>query len=150
PPRKRPPGAHRRRPPHRADDARRHLIARQCHFTRNRPVLRAAFSPHRYNPRMLTIRNVEKAFDGESVLHSITLEIEAGEVVALLGPSGSGKTTLLRIIAGLTAPDSGELLLDGEDLSAIPVHERGFGMVFQDYALFPHKNVIENVAFGLR
>mgnify|MGYP000905668710 CR=1 FL=1 len=99
---------------------------------------------------MLTIRNVEKAFDGDPVLHSINLEVGAGEVVALLGPSGSGKTTLLRIIAGLTAPDNGQLLLDGEDLSAIPVHERGFGMVFQDYALFPHKNVIENVAFGLR
>ncbi|MDT8307507.1 MAG: ABC transporter ATP-binding protein [Anaerolineae bacterium] len=99
---------------------------------------------------MLSIRNVEKSFDGEPVLHSISLEIEAGEVVALLGPSGSGKTTLLRIIAGLTAPDSGELLLEGEDLTAIPVHERGFGMVFQDYALFPHKDVAENIAFGLR
>lgn len=99
---------------------------------------------------MLTIRNVEKAFDGEPVLHAISLEIEAGEVVALLGPSGSGKTTLLRIIAGLTGADSGEVLLDGEDLSGVPVHERGFGMVFQDYALFPHKNVVENVGFGLR
>jgi ABC-type Fe3+/spermidine/putrescine transport system ATPase subunit len=99
---------------------------------------------------MLTIQSVEKSFDGEPVLHSISLEIEAGEVVALLGPSGSGKTTLLRIIAGLTAPDSGEVLLEGADLTAIPVHERGFGMVFQDYALFPHKDVAANIGFGLR
>ncbi len=99
---------------------------------------------------MLTLRNIEKSFDGEPVLHSISLKIAEGEVMALVGPSGSGKTTLLRIIAGLTAPDSGQLLLAGEDLTAIPVHQRGFGMVFQDYALFPHKDVAANIAFGLR
>ncbi|RMG92717.1 MAG: ABC transporter ATP-binding protein [Chloroflexi bacterium] len=73
-----------------------------------------------------------------------------GEVVVLLGPSGCGKTTLLRIIAGLDQADNGRLLLQGEDLTRIPVHQRGFGMVFQEYALFPHRNVFENVAFGLR
>jgi ABC-type Fe3+/spermidine/putrescine transport system ATPase subunit len=99
---------------------------------------------------MLSLHNIEKSFDGERVLHAISLDIPEGEVVALLGPSGSGKTTLLRIIAGLTSPDSGQLLLEGEDLTAIPVHERGFGMVFQDYALFPHKDVAANIAFGLR
>jgi ABC-type Fe3+/spermidine/putrescine transport system ATPase subunit len=99
---------------------------------------------------MLTLHDIEKSFDGERVLHAISLEIHAGEVLALLGPSGSGKTTLLRIIAGLTAADSGQVLVEGADLTAIPVHERGFGMVFQDYALFPHKDVAANIAFGLR
>ena len=99
---------------------------------------------------MLKLHDIKKTFDGEQVLRGISLAIAAGEVVALLGPSGSGKTTLLRIIAGLAQADSGRLLLEGEDLTEIPVHERGFGMVFQDYALFPHKSVGENVAFGLR
>lgn len=99
---------------------------------------------------MLQLREIKKAFDDEPVLRGISLTIAAGEVVALLGPSGSGKTTLLRIIAGLAQADHGRLLLEGEDLAEIPVHERGFGMVFQDYALFPHKSVGENVAFGLR
>ena len=103
-----------------------------------------------YDSGMLQLREIKKAFDGEPVLRGISLAIAAGEVVALLGPSGSGKTTLLRIIAGLAQADHGSLLLEGEDLAEIPVHERGFGMVFQDYALFPHKSVGENVAFGLR
>ena len=99
---------------------------------------------------MLQLVDIEKSFDGEPILRSISLTIPAGEVVALLGPSGSGKTTLLRIIAGLETPDAGRLLLEGRDLMQLPVHERRFGMVFQDYALFPHKDVGENVAFGLR
>ena len=99
---------------------------------------------------MLELRNIDKAFDKERVLRSVSLDIAAGEIVALLGPSGSGKTTLLRIIAGLETADRGRLLLDGQDLAGIPVHRRGFGMVFQDYALFPHKDVADNVAFGLR
>lgn len=103
-----------------------------------------------YDSGMLQLREIKKAFDGEQVLRGISLTIAAGEVLALLGPSGSGKTTLLRIIAGLAQADHGRLLLEGEDLAGIPVHERGFGMVFQDYALFPHKSVGENVAFGLR
>ena len=99
---------------------------------------------------MLRLHEIEKRFDGELVLKGVSLTIHAGEVVALLGPSGSGKTTLLRIIAGLAFADGGHLLFEGEDLTEIPVHERGFGMVFQDYALFPHKDVDENVGFGLR
>ena len=99
---------------------------------------------------MLEIRGVSKSFDGMQVLDGISLSIEAGDVLALLGPSGSGKTTLLRIIAGLETADQGKVILDGRSLENMAVHERRFGMVFQDYALFPHKNVGENVAFGLR
>jgi ABC-type Fe3+/spermidine/putrescine transport system ATPase subunit len=101
------------------------------------------------NP-LLALRHINKSFDEEPVLRDISLTIQEGQLVALLGPSGSGKTTLLRIIAGFERVDDGEILFEGEDLSRIPVHERGFGMVFQDYALFPHKEVGENVAFGLR
>ena len=99
---------------------------------------------------MLEIEGVSKSFDGKRVLHRVSLSIAGGEVVALLGPSGSGKTTLLRIIAGLEQADEGRITLDGQNLASMAVHGRGFGMVFQDYALFPHKNVAENVAFGLR
>jgi ABC-type Fe3+/spermidine/putrescine transport system ATPase subunit len=76
--------------------------------------------------------------------------VEAGETVCLLGASGSGKSTLLRIIAGLEKPERGQVLWDGQDLAGVPVHRRGFGLMFQDYALFPHRSVAENVAFGLR
>ncbi len=99
---------------------------------------------------MLLLEDVAKSFDAQPVLRGVSLNVAAGEVVVLLGPSGCGKTTLLRIIAGLEQPDNGRLALDGRDLTPLPVHQRGFGMVFQDYALFPHKNVFENVAFGLR
>jgi ABC-type Fe3+/spermidine/putrescine transport system ATPase subunit len=99
---------------------------------------------------MLELQAIEKSFDNVSVLRSVSLSVAAGEIVALLGPSGCGKTTLLRIIAGLETADAGILQLDGENLTAVPVHQRGFGMVFQDYALFPHKNVYDNIVFGLR
>lgn len=99
---------------------------------------------------MLEITGVSKSFDEEKVLDDVSLSIAEGEVLALLGPSGSGKTTLLRIVAGLERADEGQVLLRGENLANMAVHEREFGMVFQDYALFPHKNVAENVAFGLR
>lgn len=100
--------------------------------------------------KMLLLENITKQFDGQPVLRGISLEIRAGEVVVLLGPSGCGKTTLLRIIAGLEQTDNGRIYLHDSDLTRIPVHQRGFGMVFQDYALFPHKNVFDNVAFGLK
>lgn len=100
---------------------------------------------------MLTIESVEKRYgEGTPVLHGVSLAVEQGEIVCLLGPSGCGKTTLLRIAAGLEALDRGRLLLDGADLTAIPVHRRNFGLMFQEFALFPHRTVAENVAFGLR
>ena len=100
----------------------------------------------------LEIRRLYKRFAGmdEPVLKGIDLALEPGEIVALLGPSGCGKTTLLRLIAGLEAPDAGEIVWQGRSLAGRPVHERHFGMIFQDYALFPHKNVWQNIAFGLR
>jgi ABC-type Fe3+/spermidine/putrescine transport system ATPase subunit len=99
---------------------------------------------------MLELHAIEKSFGETPVLRSISLLVAAGEIVALLGPSGCGKTTLLRIIAGLERADNGRLSLNNQDLTALPVHRRGFGMVFQDYALFPHKTVFDNIAFGLK
>lgn len=98
----------------------------------------------------LTVSNLAKSFGATSVLRDVDLAVESGEIVCLLGPSGCGKTTLLRIVAGLEQADQGQLLLDGEDLTRIPVHRRGFGLMFQEFALFPDKSVGENVAFGLR
>jgi ABC-type Fe3+/spermidine/putrescine transport system ATPase subunit len=99
---------------------------------------------------MLTLSNITKTYDNAPLLREISLTIDAGEIVCLLGPSGSGKTTLLRIIAGLEQPERGEIVFDGQHLRDVPVHLRGIGLMFQDLALFPHQNVFENVAFGLR
>jgi len=99
---------------------------------------------------MLRAEEVSVRFDGAAALDGASLEVGQGEVVTVLGPSGSGKTTLLRVVAGLQAPDSGRVLLDGGDLSTTPPHRRGIGLVFQDHALFPHRDVAANVAFGLR
>lgn len=100
---------------------------------------------------ILTIVNIHKQFeDGLDVLHGIDLQVGESEIVCLLGPSGCGKTTLLRIVAGLETPDRGRVVFDGRDMQGVPVHRRGFGLMFQDFALFPHKNVWANVAFGLR
>ncbi|EIZ78524.1 sulfate ABC transporter ATPase [Novosphingobium sp. Rr 2-17] len=98
---------------------------------------------------MISVQNITKRFGSFAALHGIDLDIQPGEFVALLGPSGSGKTTLLRIIAGLEFQDSGEVLFDGEDVSDRSVGERRVGFVFQQYALFKHMTVAENVAFGL-
>jgi thiamine transport system ATP-binding protein len=98
---------------------------------------------------MLQIRGVSKRFADKQILTSIDLTAQDGEVLALLGPSGSGKSTLLYIVAGLEAPDAGQILWDGADLAAMPPHQRGFGLMFQDFALFPHRDVFGNVAFGL-
>ena len=89
---------------------------------------------------------------GESIvaLQNINFDIHEGEFISLLGPSGCGKTTLLRIIAGLESAEQGQICWEGNDLASVPAHQRGFGLVFQDYALFPHLNVAENVAFGLK
>ena len=99
---------------------------------------------------MLAVENVTVRFDGKAALAGASLEVAAGETVTVLGPSGSGKTTLLRVIAGLQTPDEGRVVLDGRDLAAVPPHRRSVGLVFQDHALFPHRDVFGNVAFGLR
>ncbi len=99
---------------------------------------------------MLELKKLRKEFDSVVALSDANLSIGEGEFFALLGPSGCGKTTLLRIIAGFEQPTQGELLLDGRNLLNIPAHERPVNLVFQRYALFPHLNVFENVAFGLR
>ena len=98
----------------------------------------------------IEVRNLNKRFGKTVVCNNLSLDIPAGELVALLGPSGSGKTTLLRIIAGLEVPDSGTVLFHGEDATYADVRERQVGFVFQHYALFAHMTIFENVAFGLR
>src|SRR5471032_530631 len=98
----------------------------------------------------IEIQNVFKSFGTYEALKGVSLKVEDGELMALLGPSGSGKTTLLRIIAGLDQPDSGQVLIHGQDLSKQAVRERRVGFVFQHYSLFKHMSVFENVAFGLR
>jgi ABC-type Fe3+/spermidine/putrescine transport system ATPase subunit len=98
----------------------------------------------------LSVQRVSKSYPGLPVLKEASFEVAPGEIICLLGPSGCGKTTLLRIVAGLEAPDTGSVTLEGRDLGDIPVHRRGFGFMFQDYALFPHMDVASNVAFGLR
>ena len=98
---------------------------------------------------LLQISHLQKSFD-DVVLDDASFEVNEGEIVCLLGPSGCGKTTLLRIIAGLETADAGDVTFNDHDLRAVPVHQRGFGFMFQDFALFPHKNVWDNVIFGLR
>ena len=98
----------------------------------------------------IEIRNVNKHFGTFHALRDVNLDIESGELLALLGPSGCGKTTLLRIIAGLETPDTGSILFSGEDTTDVHVRDRNVGFVFQHYALFRHMTVFENVAFGLR
>jgi sulfate transport system ATP-binding protein len=98
----------------------------------------------------IQVVNVVKNFGSFSALGGVSLDVEPGELVALLGPSGSGKTTLLRVIAGLERPDSGSILFNGEDTTDVPIQDRAVGFVFQHYALFRHMTIFENVAFGLR
>lgn len=99
---------------------------------------------------MLEVHNISKTYEGRPLLKDISFAVGAGETVCLLGKSGSGKSTLLRIIAGLEEAEAGRILWDRVDLASTPPHLRDFGLVFQDYALFPHLNVYDNVAFGLK
>ncbi|NWG35399.1 MAG: ABC transporter ATP-binding protein [Chloroflexi bacterium] len=99
---------------------------------------------------MLELHHIFKTYEGKPLLTDISFTVNAGETLCLLGASGSGKSTLLRMIAGLETPDSGSILFNGMDLASTPPHLRDFGLVFQDYSLFPHLNVNENVAFGLK
>ncbi|MFB4295063.1 ABC transporter ATP-binding protein [Actinomadura sp. NTSP31] len=96
------------------------------------------------------IEDLAVGYDGQPVLDLDRLSVRRGEFLSILGPSGCGKTTLLNAIAGFVAPDSGRVLVDGDDITALPPHRRGLGMVFQNYALFPHLSVASNVAYGLR
>ena len=97
----------------------------------------------------LSVRNISKNYDGAPLLSGLTFEVSSGEIHCLLGRSGSGKSTLLRVIAGLESPENGQVIWNGSDVTATPPHLRQFGLMFQDYALFPHRNVFENVSFGL-
>ncbi len=99
---------------------------------------------------IVELRNIYVAFDGEQVLDGLDLSIKDGEFITLLGPSGCGKTTTLRIIAGFLDPDKGDLFFEGQNLNGVPAYKRQVNTIFQRYALFPHLNVFENVAFGLR
>ncbi len=99
---------------------------------------------------MLEILDIHKTFDATLALRGVTFDLPRGNIGALLGPSGGGKSTLLEIIAGLQPPDRGDIRWEGRTMLPVPPHQRGFGMVFQDYALFPHMDVFENIAFGLR
>ena len=99
---------------------------------------------------IIELKGIKKGFDGETVVENIDLTVKRGEFVTILGPSGCGKTTTLRMIAGFEIPDEGEILLDGKDISSLPPYMRSVNTVFQRYALFPHLNVYDNIAFGLK
>lgn len=98
---------------------------------------------------MLELRHISQNYGDRVLLQDINLQVAAGEIVALLGPSGSGKSTLLSIVAGLQAPLKGSVWFDGQEITQVPPEQRHFALMFQDFALFPHLNVLDNVAFGL-
>ena len=102
-------------------------------------------------PGSQPVNNIYKSYgEPRAAVSGVSFEVQQGEIVALLGPSGCGKSTLLALIAGLEHPDRGEICWDGVSLAGVPPNRRGFGLMFQDFALFPHRNVFDNVAFGLR
>jgi spermidine/putrescine transport system ATP-binding protein len=99
---------------------------------------------------VIELKGISKTINGEEILHNIDLQVRNGEFLTLLGPSGCGKTTLLRLISGFEEPTEGRVFIGDKDVSGLPPHERHVHTVFQNYALFPHMSVFENVAFGLR
>lgn len=102
------------------------------------------------NPVIIDLQNISVSFDGQKILNNINLQIHDGEFVTFLGPSGCGKTTTLRIIAGFLNPDEGQVIFEGKNINGVPAYKRQVNTIFQRYALFPHLNVYENIAFGLR
>ena len=99
--------------------------------------------------KLIEFRNIVKSFDNQVILKGINLDIYENEFVTLLGPSGCGKTTLLRILGGFLEPSGGQVIFDGQDIAKLPPYKRELNTVFQKYALFPHMNVYDNIAFGL-
>jgi ABC-type Fe3+/spermidine/putrescine transport system ATPase subunit len=99
---------------------------------------------------ILELRNITKRFGNLVAVNDVSLSLERGKLVTFLGPSGCGKTTLLRTISGFAEPDEGEIVLDGQVITGIPPNDRDTAMVFQNYALFPHMTVAQNIGFGLR
>lgn len=99
---------------------------------------------------IIDLKNISVSFDGQQILKDLNLYIRDGEFITLLGPSGCGKTTTLRIIAGFLEPDSGDVVFEGKTINGVPAHKRQVNTIFQRYALFPHLNVFENIAFGLK
>ena len=102
------------------------------------------------NQHIINLQHITKSFGGKKVLDDINLYVRKGEFLTLLGPSGCGKTTMLRLIAGFANPDEGSILLEGKNISDIPPYQRPLNTVFQRYALFPHLDVYDNIAFGLK
>ena len=102
------------------------------------------------NPVIIDLKNISVSFDDHKILDNINLYIRDGEFITFLGPSGCGKTTTLRIIAGFLQQDSGDVIIEGKNINGVPAYKRQVNTIFQRYALFPHLNVYENIAFGLR
>jgi spermidine/putrescine ABC transporter ATP-binding subunit len=124
---------------------------RSLAFVAVTPIGADAARPHSMiTPAALGIEGVSKRFGDIEVVKSVSIDVAPGTILSLLGPSGCGKTTILRMIAGLLRPSSGRIRIAGEDVTGVPPHRRKLGMVFQNYSLFPHMNVTDNVAFGLK